>query len=153
MWLEPLIRPVARDIPLRLAPIKRDWIESGSPEARCAVLATSDDRAVTTVLWTCTAGRFTWRYDFDESLYILDGGVTISAPGEPDRRLGPGDSMHFSRGAVATWDIDSHVRKVAFCRDAPPRPVSLALRLARGLLRRFGSARKTLAAAPALVER
>jgi uncharacterized cupin superfamily protein len=152
MRLEPLIRPVAGDIRLRVAPIRPDWIESGSPEARCAVLATSDDRAVTTLLWTCTAGRFTWRYDFDESLYILDGGVTISAPGLPERRLGPGDSIHFSRGAVATWVIDSHVRKLAFCRDVPPRPVSLALRVARGLRRRFASARRGRLSAPTPAE-
>jgi uncharacterized cupin superfamily protein len=136
---EPLIRFAARGATPRPAPINPAWIEDGEPHARSVPLAVSDDRAAVTVLWECTAGRFTWRYDFDETIHIIGGAVTICAPGEPDRRLTPGDTIHFSRGAVATWTVDEYVRKIAFCRRAPPRPLALALRVARALQRRAGS--------------
>jgi hypothetical protein len=128
---EPLLRFTAKNTELRPAPINPEWIESGDPKASMAVVAQSDDRATTTVLWHCTAGKFTWRYNVDETIHILDGGVTINAEGQPERRLGPGDTLHFARGAVATWTVDSHVRKVAFCRRPPPRPIARALRIAR----------------------
>ena len=125
------------DVALAPAPIDPDWILSGAPAARCAILASSDDRRAWTVLWECTSGRFTWRYDIDETVYFLEGSVVIGAPGQPARRYGPGDTIHFARGTVATWEVEGLIRKVAFCRHAPPRPVARALRLARRLLGRF----------------
>jgi hypothetical protein len=47
-----------------------------------------------------------------------------------------GDTIHFSRGAVAIWTVDAHVRKIAFCRSAPPRPLALLMRIARKVRRR-----------------
>jgi hypothetical protein len=125
------------DIALAPAPIDPDWIVSGEPKARCAVLSSNADRGAWTVLWECTAGRFTWRYDIEETVYFLEGSVIIAAPGVPARRYGPGDSIHFERGSVATWEVEGVIRKVAFCRRAPPRPVAHALRIARGLERRL----------------
>src|SRR4051812_17962620 len=113
MTLEPLMRYMSTDVPLNRSPINPDWVESGTPEANSAVLGTSDDRLVTAVLWTCTPGRFTWHYGVDESIYFLEGRVTISMPGQPARKFGAGDFVHFSKGAVATWVIDSTIRKVA----------------------------------------
>jgi hypothetical protein len=137
MPLEPLIRFAARDVPLKPLPINSSWIEGGSPEASGALLATSDDGAASVVLWACTAGRFTWRYSTDETIYFLDGDVTIAAPGVPARRFVAGDTIHFSRGSVATWTIDAHVRKIAFLRRAPPRRIAQALRAARDLVERW----------------
>jgi uncharacterized protein len=136
MQLEPMIRST-HNVALDPCPINESWIESGSPTASCGVLMTSDDGAAFAVVWACTAGRFTWRYHSDETVYFLDGGVTIKAPGLAERRFGPGDSIHFSRGAVATWTIDSHIRKVAFFRRAPPRRVSLWLRMAQDWKRKL----------------
>jgi uncharacterized cupin superfamily protein len=150
MLFEPLVRGAAQGIPLRSAPINPAWIESGSPEASCAILAKADDRGANAILWACTAGKFTWRYDCDETLYILEGGATIAAPGEPARHLGPGDTLHFSRGAVATWTIETHVRKIAFCRSAPPRWIALAFRYYGGLLRRLRRSCARARSAPTL---
>jgi uncharacterized cupin superfamily protein len=136
---EPLVRFTAKNGEFRPAPINPAWIEGGDPQASVVILAQSDDRATTTVLWHCTAGKFTWRYNVDETIHILDGGVTINAEGQPERRLGPGDTLHFARGAVATWTVDSHVRKVAFCRRAPPRRIAQALRIAREFKRGLGA--------------
>jgi len=140
--LEPLLRGTRHPTYLAPSPIEPNWIESENPRARFCILASTDDRLATTVLWECTAGRFTWRYDMDETIYILEGGVTLNQPGVPEMRLGPGDCAHFSRGAAVTWIIDSKVRKVAFCKDATPRAVSSGIRILRALLRRMkGSSR------------
>ena len=133
---EPLIRVAARNASPRPAPIDPSWILSGAPRARSVAVAVSDDRAVSALIWECTAGRFVWRYDFDETIHVLDGAVTIAAPGEPERHLLPGDTVHFSRGAVATWTVEAYVRKIAFCRRAPRRELAMIMRVARALLRR-----------------
>jgi uncharacterized cupin superfamily protein len=134
--LEPLLRNTPKGSPLRPSPIEPSWIEAGDPRARCVFLAQTDDRLAMTVDWECTAGRFTWRYDIDETIYILEGGCTLNQPGLPELRLGPGDSAHFSRGAVVTWTIDSYVRKIGFCKSAPPRRIGLVIRLLNGMWRR-----------------
>jgi uncharacterized cupin superfamily protein len=113
------------------APIEPSWIEAGDPQAKLAILAYSDDCATTTILWECSAGRFTWRYNVDETLYFLDG-----------------DTVHFSRGAVATWEIDTFVRKVAFCRKAPSRGFINARRFARTAYHRLRGRTDGLTAAP-----
>ena len=137
------------DAPMVAAPINKDWIERGNPEAKIAILACSDDRAAMTILWECTAGRFTWRYSVDETIYFLDGEVTISVNGGPGRRFRAGNSLHFSRGARATWEIESYVRKVAFCRSVLPRPLQAGRRFARAVYHRLRGRRGALTSAPA----
>ncbi len=127
----------AANVSLAPAPIDPDWIEAGNPKATAAIVAASEDRGAWTVLWECTAGRFTWRYDIDETVYFLEGSVVISGPGLPARRYGAGDTIHFSRGAVATWEVEGVIRKIAFCRRAPPLPLARAIRIVRGLHRRL----------------
>lgn len=131
------------------APINPKWIEGGDPQASISILAYSDDRATSTILWECTAGKFTWRYNIDETIYFLDGEVFISIDGKPARRYGAGDSIHFSRGAIATWEIETYIRKVAFCRSVLPRPFIRARVLARSLYHRLRGRRDALNAAPA----
>ena len=131
------------------APINKDWIEAGDPRASIAILAISDDRATSTILWECTAGKFTWRYNIDETIYFLDGEVLISVDGKPAKRYGAGDSIHFCRGAVATWEVETMIRKVAFCRSVLPRPFIEARRLLRAAYHRLRGRGDALAAAPA----
>jgi uncharacterized cupin superfamily protein len=147
--LDKLMRDKMNGAQLTLAPIKKEWIESGDPQARLAILAYSDDRATSTMLWECTAGRFTWRYHSDETIYFLDGEVMISVAGKPARRYGAGDAIHFSRGAVATWEVTSFIRKVAFCRSPPPRLFVAARRIARSVYHRLRGRRDALTTAPA----
>ena len=131
------------------APINKDWIEDGDPRASLAILAYSDDRATSTILWECTAGKFTWRYSIDETIYFLDGEVLIAVDGQPARVYGAGDSIHFSRGAVATWEVKRFIRKVAFCRSVLPRPFIAARRLLRSAYHRLRGRRDSLAVTPA----
>jgi uncharacterized cupin superfamily protein len=135
--LEPLLRGPSNPAHLRPSPIEPSCIEAGDPRARCATFARTDDRRAMTVHWDSTAGRFTWRYDMDETIYILEGGCTLKQPGLPEMRLGPGDCAHFSRGAAVTWTVDSYVRKIGFCKDAPTRRISLGIRIFKGVQRRL----------------
>ena len=149
--LEPLIRIAQVNPPMRPTPINPAWIEAGDPIATSALLAATDDRGGCVMFWHCTAGRFTWRYAEDETVHILDGGVTIKAEGLPARFYGPGETIHFSRGAVATWTIDTYIRKIAVCKLAGPRPISLSIRIARALMKRARALIPGLGQGPALV--
>ena len=64
------------------------------------------------------------------------------------KTYGAGDTVHFSRGAVATWEIDTFIRKVAFCRKAPPRAFIAARRVARTAYHRLRGRRDGLMAEP-----
>lgn len=131
------------------APINKDWIEGGDPQASIAILAYSDDRATSTILWECTAGKFTWRYNIDETIYFLEGEVLISVEGSAPKLYSGGDSIHFSRGAVATWEIKNRIRKVAFCRSVLPRPFIEARRIARSIYHRLRGRGDAVETAPA----
>jgi uncharacterized cupin superfamily protein len=146
---EEFVRDCMKGAPMMAAPINPSWIESGNPQARLAILAVSDDRAASTLLWECTAGKFTWRYNIDETIHFLDGEVTISVNGRPGRRYGAGDSLHFSRGAVATWEVETYIRKIAFCRSVLPRPFVHGRRFARAIFNRLRGRRDGLAQKPA----
>ena len=146
--MQMLMRDRAKGATLTPAPIEPSWIEAGDPQAKLAILAYSDDRATTTILWECSAGRFTWRYNIDETIHFLDGGVRIRIGDGPWKTYGAGDTVHFSRGAVATWEIDTFIRKVAFCRKAPSRALINARLFARTAYHKLRGRRDGLAAAP-----
>jgi len=102
------------------SPINPDWIREGRPAARNRVLERSSDGLACTILWECTAGKFEWHYDIDETIYIVDGNVIVSDEKTAPRRLGPGDVVFFPNGSRAHWHVESHVRKVAFCQRTLP---------------------------------
>jgi uncharacterized cupin superfamily protein len=115
------------DLPLQPAPIPTDWIHEGRPQARNRVISKSRDGAAFTLLWECTAGVFTWRYDYDETLHIQEGEAVLS-DGDGERRIAAGDVIFFPAGARVTWRVDRYIRKVAFFRYALPAPVAAPLR-------------------------
>jgi uncharacterized cupin superfamily protein len=113
------------DLSLKPAPIEPAWVLEGNPVARNRELSHSPDWGAWTMVWDCTAGRFQWHYDIDETVHFIDGSVTISSEGMTARRFGPGDVVFFPAGSTATWHVDSYVRKVAFCRRTLPAPLRL----------------------------
>ncbi|HTB67212.1 MAG TPA: cupin domain-containing protein [Steroidobacteraceae bacterium] len=117
------------------APIAPAWILAGSPRARVALLSGSTDGTSFTVMWDCTAGRFNWFYAIDETVYILEGAVTLTLPSGATRQLVAGSNYFFARGTQAQWQIDSYVRKVAFCQEPMSGKLMLAARIFRGLKR------------------
>ncbi len=128
----------SQDIQLDSAPIRADWVIEGRPVARNAVLARSADRV--TLLWDCTAGAFHWVYDQDETIHIIEGGVTLTLPDGRVEVLGAGDVVFFPAGSCATWKVDAYVRKLAVFRESMPEPMALLVRL-RGKLRQRLAAR------------
>jgi uncharacterized cupin superfamily protein len=132
---EPVIQFGSEHVELTECPIEPSWILEGTPVARRHVLSNSADGWSGTILWDCTAGRFHWHYGADESIYFLEGSVTIKDQAGIWRRLEPGDTVFFPAGSSAEWRVDRYIRKVAFCRVPVPRAVHLAKRAYRGLKR------------------
>lgn len=126
------------NVELGACPIHPDWIIEGAPAARNFVLSRSADGGASTLIWDCTAGRFNWYYDIDETVYVLEGGVTVTDDSGAAHRLGPGDTAFFPAGSHAVWHVDSYIRKVAFCRNTIPAPLMFATRVLRKLARLSG---------------
>jgi uncharacterized cupin superfamily protein len=132
-------------------PIEPSWIIVGKPDAQWCVLSQSADGLATTMVWECSAGKFNWHYDFDETVYILEGSVVVESDTFKVTRFGPGDVVYFKKGASAKWHVKEHVRKLAFCRHTQPWLVGTALRIVSKLQRslspsRAGGSRSMLAA-------
>jgi len=120
------------------APITPDWIIEGAPEARNRLLARSDDRTSSVLVWECTPGRFNWSYAEDEAVSIISGEVFITTADGLERRLGPGDMAYFTAGSSCTWRVTERVRKVAFLRKDMPLLLGFAVRAWHKLLRIIG---------------
>jgi uncharacterized cupin superfamily protein len=116
------------DLPLGPAPIQPDWIHEGNPQARNLIVSKSRDGAALTLLWECSAGVFTWRYDCDETIHVLEGEAHLF-DGVKERRIAAGDVVFFPAGARVTWRVDRYIRKVAFFREVLPLPMILPLRI------------------------
>jgi uncharacterized cupin superfamily protein len=121
-------------------PIEPSWIIEGKPDATWCVLSRSADGLASTMVWHCTAGKFNWYYDFDETILILEGGIVLESDAMPPTRYGPGDVIFFKDGAHARWHVESHVKKLAFCRKTQPVWLGFALRVFLKLKRMFSSA-------------
>ena len=130
---KPTIVAAAMCEDLRPAPINPLWIRSGNPHARNAVLSRSDDGLAFTMFWDCTAGEFDWHYSFDETIHFIEGSVIISDGNGPPRRFIAGDVLFLPRGVIARWQVESYVRKVAFCHYPAPRFVGICIRAIRKL--------------------
>jgi len=96
----------------------------------------SADGLATTMGWHCTAGKFNWYYDFDETVLILDGAIVLESDGMPPTRYTAGDVIFFKDGAHAKWHVEGHVKKLAFCRKTQPVWLGFAVR-AIGKIRRM----------------
>lgn len=116
-------------------PIHAAWILDGNPVARVELLSSSADGTASTYFWDCTAGRFNWFYNFDETFHVLEGEVTLKYPSGVSRRVRTGDTVFFPAGSTAEWTVDNYVRKLAFCRTPVPRVLTLARDVVRRLRR------------------
>src|ERR1700748_527409 len=127
------------NVDLELRPIEPAWIIEGNPVSRSHILSTSSDGTSSTIIWSCTEGRFNWYYDFDETIMILEGSIVLESQGMPPKRYGPGDVIFFRHGAHAKWHVDGYVKKVAFLRKSdrarfrPPRRQQAQADVLKGL--------------------
>jgi uncharacterized cupin superfamily protein len=113
---------------LEPSPISPDWILSGTPEARCKLLAKSYDGTAYVMVWECSAGRFKWHYVEDEIVTIISGEVFITPDKGEERRLGQGDMGFFPAGTSCEWRINDRVRKVAVLRKTLGLPLGVGVR-------------------------
>jgi uncharacterized protein len=116
----PLIESAHCNLNLKPSPIEPSWIIEGNPEARSYRLSESADGAATTLIWSCTEGKFNWYYDVDETIMILEGSVILESDGMRPTRYGVGDVIIFRSGAHAKWQVEDYVKKVAFLRATNP---------------------------------
>jgi len=82
--------------------------ESGSGR-----LGVSHDDSSYATIWECSPGRFSWDYGWDETVYLLEGHVTLYHNGQAQEVRG-GDLVTFHAGSQVVWDIHEKVRKLAF---------------------------------------
>jgi uncharacterized protein len=132
-----LIEIARTTVDLTLRPIEPSWIIEGKPDASSCVLSKSADGLAFTMVWHCTEGKFNWYYDFDETILILEGGMVLESDTMPPTRHGPGDVIFFRDGAHARWHVESHVKKLAFCRKTQPVWLGFALRVVLKLKKMF----------------
>ena len=116
------------DVELTSRPIAPSWIIEGNPQATWCVLSKSADGLASTMVWHCTAGKFNWYYDFDETILILEGSIVLENETMRPKRYGAGDVIFFKDGAHAKWHVEGRVRKLAFCRTTQPPILGIALR-------------------------
>jgi hypothetical protein len=137
MMSRALIEIAKLTVDLTPRPIEPSWIIEGKPDATWSVLSQSADGLASTMVWHCTAGKFDWYYDFDETILILEGGIVLENDTMPPTRYGPGDVIFFKDGAHARWHVESHVKKLAFCRKTQPVWLGFALRVVLKLRKMF----------------
>jgi uncharacterized cupin superfamily protein len=118
----------AVQVNLSLSPIRANWVLEGNPIARNKLVSVSDDGAARSYIWDCTAGRFNWFYDADETIYVIEGGVVVKDASGVVRRLGAGDTFLFPAGARTEWHVEKYIRKFALIRAPLPRPLVFAKR-------------------------
>jgi uncharacterized protein len=132
----PFIETGRCDVDLKPSPIEPSWIVEGNPEACSHVLSISACGTATSLIRSCTEGKFNWYYDFDETIVILEGSIVIGGEGMPPKRNGVGDVIFFREGAHALWHVEVCVKKN---RLLPPDQPAWA---------RFGDPRRQQAEAP-----
>ena len=153
MTVESVVKLAVAKAALNPSPIYPKWILEGNPVARNKVLSSSADGTASTLIWYCTAGRFNWFYDIDETIYVLEGGMVIKDHAGGVRRLAAGDTIFFPAGSSAEWHVEDYVRKVAFCRAPLPGALVFWKRGIRFLKRRLmGNAKGGASAAPAMFQ-
>lgn len=133
--MKPAMQPVCQASPLEVAlsraPIPADWVLRGNPEARAVELWRSLDGTMVTSAWDCTAGAFEWQFGCEETVHIVEGAVRVIEASGQERVLKAGDVAVFHAGTVATWDVESYVRKIAMCRHPVPYSMGYAVRALR----------------------
>jgi uncharacterized protein len=139
---QPIVISAAATVELAPAPIDPEWILEGTPEARSKYLIGSCDGVLSIMAWSCTAGRFNWYYSVDETVHVISGEVFVTNERGKECRVGPGDVVFFPAGSRSTWRVPVHVRKLAVCRHAIPRPFGLALRVWNKLTRMLAAIRR-----------
>ena len=101
-------------------PIPAAQVKGGNPEAAGCLLWQSEDKRLGNGVWTCAPGSFDWEYTWDETIYFLEGEVTITDDRGGHATYRGGDLIFVPTGTKSTWKVRSAVRKVFHFRSATP---------------------------------
>ena len=101
-------------------PIEPAWIQEGTPTARGQIVVQSEDKKISSGLWSCEPGKFRWEFVWDEFVQILSGEVDITDELGKSITLKAGDMAHFPCGAKTSWHVKDAVRKYFVIRTAEP---------------------------------
>jgi uncharacterized protein len=124
--VESIIGLGASKADLMPSPIRPSWVLEGNPMARNQLLSVSADGNARSYIWDCTAGRFNWFYEVDETIYVIEGGVVLTDGTGTARRLCAGDTIFFPAGVHAEWYVENYIRKFALIRTPLPKPLVVA---------------------------
>lgn len=112
----------------------------GTPVCRSTRWSGSRDRMASNYVWDCTAGRFRWYFDRDETVFVIEGEVEVSGEEMDPTWLRAGDAALFRAGTWSTWYVPQYVRKHAVIRRGLPGPLRLVVecgRLAKNVVNRI----------------
>ena len=101
-------------------PIPAAQIKDGNPEAAGRMLWQSPDKRLGNGVWSCGVGSFDWEYTWDETIYFLEGEVTIREHGGASTTYRGGELIFVPTGTKSTWTVSAPVRKVFHLRSATP---------------------------------
>ena len=62
-------------------------------------------------IWQKEVSTFPWKYDQQETCYLLDGEVIVTPEGGEPVKISRGDLVTFPAGMSCTWEILQDVRK------------------------------------------
>lgn len=96
---------------VRLAPWPLKYVLEGDPKASYCVIGRTDDGRNYSGVWECTPGKFEVRYLWDETIYVLEGRVTIEEENGTTREFKTGDIVHFPNGLNCIWIVHETIRK------------------------------------------
>lgn len=113
-------RKVSSEVKLADSPIPVALITEGNPVAQTWIAAQADDQRVTQGVWTCTAGKFTWDYGWDEFVMVLEGEAVVTPEGGKPLTLGVGDFGYFPVGLKVEWHVPKYIRKTFVIRTPEP---------------------------------
>jgi uncharacterized cupin superfamily protein len=104
-------------------PLLPSQIQGGRPVARGTILTQSEDLKISSGLWSCEPGQFTWTFTWDEFVRVLEGEVTITENDGESYKLRAGDLAHFPIGMTTRWDVSKTIKKFFVIRT--PEPLKL----------------------------
>lgn len=61
--------------------------------------------------WECEPSKFDWEYPEEETAYVFEGDVIVTAYGEETQITG-NMLVTFPKGMKCTWDVRKTIRKV-----------------------------------------
>ncbi len=121
-------------------PIHTGWVLAGNPVTRSKFISRGGDGRAIAYIWECTAGRFHWEYPVDETVYLIEGSVTVKDHRGVSRTANAGDTIFFPAGTRAEWSVARYVRKFALAGAPIRRSLLLQHRMLRFLKRIAGGA-------------